>query len=128
MRTNGLRVEEPVSAPVRVITAPESSVEHWRGLALSTGERLAHAETQLKDLRKAADEARARLTKSKERQDSAQARVNELQSQLVAVTAERDDLKAKVLTQDAIKRAVWDMAQRVKDSVDQGVSDVLATL
>lgn len=127
MRTNGLRVEES-SSRVRVMSAPESSVEHWRGLALSTGERLAHAETQLKDLRKAADDARARLTKSKERQDSAQARVNELQSQLVAVSAERDELASKVMTQDGIKRAVWDMAQRVKASVDQGVSDVLATL
>jgi chromosome segregation ATPase len=82
----------------------------------------------LKDLREAANEARARLTKAKERQESAQARGNELQAQLVLVTAEKEALAARVAAQDDVKRAVWDMAQAAKAGIDQGVADVLASL
>lgn len=67
--------------------------EHWRKLALATADRLQHAENQGNDLRQTATELRARLVKANDRLDRANERVNELQVQLVRVTAERDRLR-----------------------------------
>lgn len=121
-----LRVEaKPVATSTPVVNG---SADHWRGLAVQTGERLGYAENQLKDLRRAADENRARLTKAKERLDAANARINDLQAQVVTQAAELEVLRAKVASQAQIKRVVWDLAQQAKDGIDRGVSDVLATL
>jgi chromosome segregation ATPase len=99
------RVDHEAAAAPR--TAPEPrTVADWRRLAVQAGERLAIAENQAKDLRAAADESRARLTKQKTRLDNANARINELQSQLISVTAERDTLQERVSRLDEVRRQV----------------------
>ncbi len=74
---------------------------YWRQLAVQAGERLQIAETQLKDLRMAADDARARMTKYKGRLDNANERVNDLQAKLIAVSAERDAMHERIGNLDA---------------------------
>lgn len=127
-----LRVEEtPQSTPAAEMVQPpvevpafdmEADRNRWRTVAVQTGERLAYAENQLKDLRQAADDARARFTKYKGRLDSANERVNDLQSQLVArmaevdtlraqLAAEQDALKTRIADQDVVKRKVWEYRQ-----------------
>lgn len=124
-----LRVEETPPAAEMVQPAPEplpdasqalqADRDRWRQMAVQAGERLAYAENQLKDLRQAADDARARFSKYKGRLDSANERINDLQAQLIAVHAERDALKAQLATeqdaqkakladQDVVKRKVWE--------------------
>lgn len=124
----GLRVEEARPAPP-VVTPPKAPVlrvvpvdqaTDWRKLAIATGERLSYAETQLKDLRQAADDARARFTKYKTRLDHAQERINLLQADLVRVTAELeetkaatakavDDAQARLVPQDVLKQRLWEL-------------------
>jgi DNA repair exonuclease SbcCD ATPase subunit len=117
-----LRLEE--TAPVAVVDTPSklqptpeptpkpiSDLDHWKKLAIQTGERLQYAENQLKDLRQAADDARARFGKYKDRLDKANERVNDLQIQLVRLTAERDDLRASVANQEVIARRVHEYRQ-----------------
>lgn len=118
-----LRVEEPTTPAVQIIeVAPETDTERlqaevtrWRGMAVNAGERLAYAENQLRDLRAAADDARARFTKYKGRLDGANERVNVLQSQLIAVSAERDAIKDRLASQDVVKQKVWEFRQSVLD-------------
>jgi chromosome segregation ATPase len=99
---------------------------HWRALAIQAGERLQIAETQLKDLRVAADEARARMTKYKGRLDSASERINELQSKLITVSAERDaandrladvdnTIAQRVARQEVVKKLVHEYRQSLLD-------------
>ncbi len=126
-----LRVEETPPPIVEIVpTVAETSVdlqaelERWRKMAIQAGERLTYAENQLKDLRQAADDARARFSKYKGRLDSANERVNDLQAQLIAVHAERDELKAQLASeqeawkarladQDVVKRKVWEIRQSI---------------
>lgn len=108
-----LRVEE---SPPAVIAAPLSppmvqDVDHWRRLAIQTGERLQYAETQLVDLRKTADELRARMTKANERRENAQAKANELQVQVVNLTAERDRLQAELDPLKDVRRKAYDLLE-----------------
>lgn len=117
-----LRIEEPVAAITESVQATvvplvpvQRGLEEWRKLAVQSGERLQYAENQLKDLRAQADDLRARLTKSKTRLDSANERTNELQSQLIAVTAERDELRDRVARQDIVKRKVHEYRQSILD-------------
>jgi DNA-binding XRE family transcriptional regulator len=93
--------------------AISDDVEHWKRLAIATGERLAIAEEQAKALREAADDARARFGKYKDRLDKAQARVNEQQVDIVRLSARVETLQAQVaerdaqlVTQDALARKV----------------------
>jgi chromosome segregation ATPase len=79
----------------------DKDLAYWRTLAVQTGERLQIAETQLKDLRMAADEARARVTKYKGRLDNANERVNDLQIKLIAISAERDAANERIQMLDA---------------------------
>lgn len=125
-----LRVEETPPA-AEIVTAPHvveapNDVERWRKMAVSAGERLAYAENQLKDLRQAADDARARFTKYKSRLDSANERVNDLQAQLIAVSNDRDTLKSQLATQEeafhqkladqaVVKQKVWEFRQSLLD-------------
>ncbi len=117
MTISRLRVEEPVVKLVE--QKPEvdknTDVHHWRQMAVAAGERLAYAENQLKDLRQAADDLRARLTKQKTRLDNANERVNDLQSQIITVSAERDALKQKLAEQDVVKQKVWEYRQSLLD-------------
>lgn len=103
--------------PTAPVAKPKDQrdLAYWRALAVQAGERLQIAETQLKDLRMAADDARARMTKYKGRLDSAQQRVNELQAQIIAVSAERDALQERVARQDVIKRKVHEYRQSLLD-------------
>jgi len=119
-----LRVEEPETPAVQLVDAkPELSElgevgadrDRWRGMAVNAGERLAYAENQLKDLRTAADDARARFTKYKSRLDAASERVNVLQSQLIAACAERDALKGQLAEQAVVKQKVWEFRQSILD-------------
>lgn len=116
-----LRVEESKVTPVTPAdtvpfnAAPKlavvTDVEHWRRMAIDAGKRLEYAETQLKDLRVAADDARARFGKYKDRLDKANEKVNELTIQLVSVTADRDDLRGQVATQEVIARKLHEYRQ-----------------
>jgi hypothetical protein len=121
MRASGkfkvLRVEESpaatvsVPSPVVVSEATRASAEpkavaaddtdHWRKLAVQTSERLSIAETQAKALREAADDARARFGKYKDRLDKAQTRVNELQIQVVRLSTQLETQRAVVAERDA---------------------------
>lgn len=115
--TRRLRVEEPAAEPVaeRAAEAPLSGEDHWRKIAVQTGERLKYAEAQAADLRKAADEARARFSKYKDRLDKANAQVNELQVQLVTTSAERDELRAQLAAQATVARKVHEFRQSILD-------------
>lgn len=112
-----LRVEQETDPPTQDATpvadqrTDDLGVEHWRGLAVATAERLTYAETQLKDLRKAADENRARMMKAKQRQESAQQRVNELQAQVVRLTAEVETLRVKASEVDGLREQITDQAE-----------------
>lgn len=118
MTVRHLRVEDaapladavPVVALVRAVP-PNDDITHWRRMAVQAGERLSYAENQCKDLRVAADDARARFSKYKSRLDAANARVNELQSQLITVGAERDALREQVAQQDVLARKVHEFRE-----------------
>jgi chromosome segregation ATPase len=120
MTYSRIRVEETPPPVAEIVQAPpaqdlQAEVERWRKMAIQAGERLAYAENQLKDLRQAADDARARFTKYKNRLDSANERVNDLQSQIIAVSAERDTLKARQAEQDVVKQKLWEYRQSLLD-------------
>ena len=112
----GLRVEErqpPAAVPVPAPqTAKEKEEErdlaYWRSLAIRSGERLSYAETQAADLRRAADDARARFSKYKDRLDKANERINALTTELIGVAAERDELRARLANQSRVSQAVHD--------------------
>jgi septal ring factor EnvC (AmiA/AmiB activator) len=114
-----LRVEEHATAvtiePAVPVVAPKQppDLDHWRKLALQSTERLNYAETQLKDLRVAADDARARFSKYKDRLDKANERTNDLQIELVRMTAERDDLRRQIASQEAVARKVHEFRQSI---------------
>lgn len=110
---SGLRVEERAAAPADAAKAePEQlDLEHWRRLAVQSAERLSYAERQLKDLRAAADDARARMAKYKDRLDKANERVNDLNVALVTATADRDRLRGQLATQEAVARRVHEYRQ-----------------
>lgn len=124
-----LRVEDDAPAPVASAVPPELAplvedhdVAHWKKLALSNGERLRYSEEQAQSLRQAADEARARFGKYKQRLDGANARVNELQVALTdksvevdKLRADIDHLRAKLARQDAVKRRVHEYRQSLLD-------------
>jgi chromosome segregation ATPase len=104
----------------------DKDLAYWRTLAVQTGERLQIAETQLKDLRMAADEARARVTKYKGRLDNANERVNDLQIKLIAISAERDaanerirmldaDFSARLANHETVKRKIHEYRQSLID-------------
>ena len=108
------------------IVQETKDLAHWRAMAIGAGERLQIAEVQLKDLRVAADEARARMTKYKGRLDSANERINELQSKLIAVSAERDavterlagtgaEFAQRLARQEIVKRKVHEFRQSILD-------------
>lgn len=136
-----LRVEEPKPAPPVVgkvvpiqgappassalAVAPKDDLDHWRKLAVQNGERLRVAEIQLKDLRREADEARARFSKYKQRLDAANERVNDLQVALTTASAERDVLRARLPRLDVLKRKVYDYRQSLQDGP---IWDVFAEL
>lgn len=126
-----LRVEEPKPAPPVVgkvvpiqgappassalAVAPKDDLDHWRKLAVQNGERLKIAEEQAKSLREAADDARGRFTKYKNRLDDAQARVTALQIQLTDVSVERDMLRVRVARQDVLKRLIYEFRQSIEE-------------
>lgn len=93
----------------------QQDVAYWRDLAQQTAERLKIADTQNKDLRQAADEARARVTKYKGRLENAQERVNDLQTKLITVSAERDALRSQLASQDVLKRKVYEYRQSLQE-------------
>lgn len=112
---------------IRATASPKmvasDDVEYWRKLAIQTGERLAIAEEQAKALRDAADEARSRFSKYKGRLDSAQARNNELQVQVVMLSADneklqaelaavREEMRSKLVDQATFQRKVYEVRQQ----------------
>lgn len=123
-----LRVEEPpaaasaatgtvVTEAVQAAPAPKAAatgdVDHWRRLAIQTGERLAIAEEQARALREAADDARARFGKYKDRLDKASGRVNELTIEVVRLNAERETWKARIAERDAQLLAQAEIAREI---------------
>lgn len=104
----------------------DKDLAYWRTLATQAAERLQIAETQLKDLRMAADEARARVTKYKGRLDNANERVNDLQAKLIVVSVERDamvermksldaEFNARLARHEVVKRKVHEYRQSLLD-------------
>jgi chromosome segregation ATPase len=104
-----LRIEEPKPKVVEKL----NDLDHWRKMAVESSERLSYAETQAKDLRRAADEVRARLTKAKTRLDTANEKVNELNIELVRVSAECDRLRGQVANQERLARKIWECRQAI---------------
>jgi chromosome segregation ATPase len=113
-------VSVTTDTPVAVL----KDTEYWRKLATDAGERLKIAETQGKDLRMAADEARQRMQKYKVRLEGAQERVNELQSALIEVSAQRDALQEtlakqesavaeRLAQQETVKRKVYEFRESI---------------
>jgi uncharacterized coiled-coil DUF342 family protein len=102
---------------LRETTIPSQDVEHWRKLAIQSGQQLQNVQKQCTDLGKTADELRARLTKANERRENAQARANELHSQLIAVTAERDALRAELAPKKDVVRTVYDVLEEAQQSL-----------
>jgi len=94
-----------------VLVVDDKDVVYWRKLAQDTAERLKISDTQNRDLREAADEARARVTKYKQRLENAQERVNDLQLRLIAVSAERDALRESIPDVERIRRKVYEYRQ-----------------
>lgn len=106
-----LKVEDApvVHAPTTNVVAVESTpqtivqdLDYWRKLAIQNGERLQYAENQLKDLRVAADEARARFGKYKTRLDAANARLNEQQLLMTKQAEELESSRARLVKQEAL--------------------------
>jgi hypothetical protein len=102
-------------------------VDHWRRMAVHSAERLAIAENQAKDLRQAADDARARFGKYKDRLDKAQARVNEQQVEIVRLSLKAETLQAQIaerdamlVKQDQLARKVHGYRQQLLDYVENG--------
>jgi len=87
----------------------------WKKVALEAKDRLQVADMQAKDVRKQADELRARATKYKTRLENAQDKVNELSATLITVMAERDALAERVARQDIVKRKVHEFRQSIID-------------
>lgn len=103
-------VEQTLTAPVVAMppskVAAPNDVEHWRLMAIQTADRLSIAEAQADALRTAADEARARFGKYKDRLDKAQATVNRQQVQLVRLTTEAEGLRRQLAEKDAFVAAL----------------------
>lgn len=106
-----LRVEEPKLVAAEQPKPVAIDQDHWKKLAIQTGERLQYAENQLNDLRQAADEARARFGKYKERLDRANQRVNELQIEMISKTAELEELRSQIAKQEVLARRVHEYRQ-----------------
>ena len=120
----GLRVEEPAAPATESVAGPSTSVavgsvvqdlDYWRKLAIQAGQRLQHVEDQAKALRREADEARSRFGKYKDRLDSANARNNDLQAQVVLLSAEVEAMKGRLAQQDVVKQKVWEIRQAMLD-------------
>ncbi len=91
----------------------QQSVVYWRQLAIEAQERIKILSAQLEDVRKSADDNRARMTKYKGRLENAQDTANNLQARLIAVSAERDVLRDAVAKQDIVKRKVYEFRQSI---------------
>lgn len=109
----------PATGPRSVVKAPaqqqDQDAAYWRQLATDTAERLKIAEMQAKDLREAADESRSRMTKYKQRLESAQEQVTALQVRLVEVSADRDRIREAVPDVERIRRKVFEYRQSLLD-------------
>lgn len=123
-----LRLEEPRPVHQRPIEVAETSEAEWRRRAVQTADRLKKAEQKIHELTKSADELRARLGKEKSRLDEVSALADQRQVELVSIAAERDDLRARVKSQDEVKRHVWDLVRGVKDDLDARVGELLGAL
>lgn len=109
------RIELPVGSVVLPAAAASTlpKPRDWRKMAIEAGIRLDIAETQAKDLRIAADEARARFTKYKGRLDASQARVNELEVERIKLATENDELRAQLARQAEISRKVYEFRKSI---------------
>jgi septal ring factor EnvC (AmiA/AmiB activator) len=118
-----LRVEEtPVAGPAgNVVTEAipatpagrpaTDTVDYWRKMAINASDRLKIAEEQAKALREAADDARARFGKYKDRLDKAQERVNHLTVDVVRLSADNEELRAKLARQETLAREIHQYRQ-----------------
>ncbi len=106
------RIETTVAAAVVPPAQPTQPID-WRKLAVQNGERIAMLENQAKDLRAAADDARARFGKYKGRLDSSSARVNELQVLVTQLSAENADLRSQLADQVVLARKVHEFRQSI---------------
>lgn len=126
----------PYGEPVALATV--NTVEHWRKLALSTSERLSYAETQAKDLRDAADDARNRFAKYKGRLDNAQRTINLQQTEIVTLTDRLERAEAElarmgahygalVAAQTELARRVWEYRKSLLEGPLWDLFGTLAT-
>ena len=100
-----VRVDMPRPVPQGV----EHDTGYWRDLALKSRQQLQHAENKIKDLSRAADENRDRMTKAKRRQESGQAKVSELTMANVALSLEVESLRGRLVEQESFKQRLWEL-------------------
>jgi hypothetical protein len=125
---SALRIEEPKVKPHAEPVTSETSVDEWRRRSVQTADRLKKAEQKIQEQNLYVNQLHEKLRKANARLDEVSALADQRQVELVSVAAERDDLKARVQTQDAIKRHVWELLTGVKDDIDARVGELLGAL
>lgn len=117
-----MKVETAAAASTATATAPavavaraDKDLAHWRKMAVEAGQRIEILETQAKDLRAAADDARARFSKYKTRLDNAQARINELEVERIKLSTSIDEYRVQVARQAELAKQVHEFRQSIID-------------
>jgi len=94
---------------IRDLSAAESPAQYWKGLAQDTQKQLAQTQDRLTALSGQLDDLRKRVDTMKAARDHALERLNAAQGQLIQVSADRDDLASRLVTQESIKRRLWEV-------------------
>jgi len=100
---------DALHAQLRDLTTAASPAAYWKGLAQDTQKQLVQTQDRLTALTGQLDELRKRVTSTKAAHSAALDRVNALQADLVTVASERDDLASRLVTQETIKRRLWEL-------------------
>lgn len=111
------KIEIPITVPgpALITRQNERDLAYWRKMAVEAGQRIEILETQAKDLRTAADDARARFSKYKGRLDNAQAQINTLQAERIRLATAVDEMRAQLAKQAEIAKQVHEFRQSILD-------------
>lgn len=113
IKAEGMTVGHVEAAVEPVVQRESRDLAYWRKLAVEARHRIEILETSAKDLRTAADDARARFSKYKGRLDNAQARINVLEAERIKLAEERDELRAQLAKQADIARKIYEFRQSI---------------
>lgn len=91
--------------PIAAAIMSKADVD-WKALCMDTKRRLDIAQSSLEETRKSADEMRGRMTKYKQRLDSAQGENSRLQATVVELHAKLEAQAEAIAQQDAALRDV----------------------